>query len=109
MESVLINIKKFGRKLVIFQKRKSKMKWNKINRELVNFMGQKMSRNWKKSTMFFFQIFLEKYYFDNDKEIYSDNSYCRIWWGILCKKCINVFWELIRKACWIYLFKKQKK
>ena len=45
MESVLMNIKKFGRKLEIFQKIKNKMKLSKINRELVNFMGQKMSKN----------------------------------------------------------------
>ena len=77
MESVLINIKKFGRKLEIFQKIKNKMKLSKINRELVNFMGQKMSKNWNKSTMFFFQMFLDKYYFDNNKEIYFHNSYCK--------------------------------
>ena len=33
---------------------------------------------YKKNEFYYPKVFLEKYYFDKDIEIYSDNSYCRI-------------------------------
>ena len=53
------------------------------------------------------KVFLEKYNFNKDIEIYSNNSYCidsdKEYYD---EKQISLFLETIRKIWWIYFWKK---
>ena len=52
----------------------------------------------KKIEYYYLKVFLQKYYFDKDIEIYSNNSYyVESDEKYYDKKCINLFLETIRK------------